>query len=60
MIKLGIYKEKAVLEELAEFYWLLVKEVEGANMEFWLEKIYLSFNIHISNREFEAVWERVS
>lgn len=42
---------------LAQFYWSLVDNAEGENMDYWLEKIYNSFHIHISNQGLEDTWD---
>ncbi len=50
-------KNESEARSLAKFYWLLVDRAEGENMEYWLEKIYTSFSIHVGNVGFESVWE---
>lgn len=42
---------------VARFYWKLVEEAQGENIDYWLEKIYTTLHIHVGNQGFETIWE---
>lgn len=42
---------------LAQLYWYIVDTGVGEDLEFWLERLYSSLQIHCSNQGFADVWD---
>ncbi len=45
------------VRSLARLYWRMVDKAEGENMDYWLERIYTTLHIHVSNSGYEHEWD---
>lgn len=55
----GFVSSPEDVKHLAALYWRMVDEAEGENMDYWLERIYTTLFIHVSNNGFDEEWDRL-